>query len=233
MHMPALDSRLCGRAFATCQPGRQRAARAAAAAHATSRPEPGGFTRREAAALVLSALALAVPAEAGATAAPALEDVTPPVAPAGPLSARCAAPQPNTSALRQRCLRGFRQRPSQPPPRSRHVSFQKNLTSEWRLPPCREEAVAGVYDRANRSIINVFDISLQGRGASGPSSVEQPEGNGSGVVWDAAGHAGRAGYQSVLFSAPPRGLNLARHSYSNPCTPSDTQSPTGTSWPAC
>jgi S1-C subfamily serine protease len=52
----------------------------------------------------------------------------------------------------------------------------------------REQAVVDVFQRCNRGVANIFDITLAGRGLSGPQGVDAPEGNGSGFVWDAAGH---------------------------------------------
>lgn len=43
---------------------------------------------------------------------------------------------------------------------------------------CREQQIIGVFSRAARSAVNVFDVALQGRGPS--QVVDVPEGNGSG-----------------------------------------------------
>ena len=53
--------------------------------------------------------------------------------------------------------------------------------------PAREQAVVDVFERCAASVASVFDVALQGRPASA-LDAEVPEGNGSGVVWDAAGH---------------------------------------------
>lgn len=54
------------------------------------------------------------------------------------------------------------------------------------LPP-REQAVVDVFERATLSVVNVFDVALQGR-AGNALDAEVPEGNGSGVVWDDEGN---------------------------------------------
>lgn len=52
----------------------------------------------------------------------------------------------------------------------------------------REQQVADTFARCNPSVATIFDVTLSGRIPSGPGSVEQAEGNGSGFVFDAAGH---------------------------------------------
>ncbi|KAG2449040.1 hypothetical protein HYH02_005791 [Chlamydomonas schloesseri] len=54
------------------------------------------------------------------------------------------------------------------------------------LPP-REAAIVSAFERANYSIVNVVDILLPGRAAANPE-VDIPEGNGTGLIWDAEGH---------------------------------------------
>ncbi|KAI8465432.1 MAG: putative protease degQ precursor [Monoraphidium minutum] len=53
--------------------------------------------------------------------------------------------------------------------------------------PAREQAIVDVFDATTYSVVNVFDVALQGRPASA-LDVETPEGNGSGVIWDADGN---------------------------------------------
>lgn len=62
-----------------------------------------------------------------------LQDVTPPIAPAGPL-------------------------------------------------PAAEQAMIDVFERSTYSVVNIFDISLQG--ASVQATADVPEGNGSGFIYD-------------------------------------------------
>ncbi|PSC76877.1 protease Do-like chloroplastic isoform X1 [Micractinium conductrix] len=53
----------------------------------------------------------------------------------------------------------------------------------------RESAIADIYDRTAPSIANVYDVTLRMVSqAGGPQAVEQPEGNGSGFVWDTDGN---------------------------------------------
>lgn len=72
------------------------------------------------------------PVEASARAL-TLQDVTPPIAPAGPL-------------------------------------------------PAAEQAMIDVFERSTYSVVNIFDISLQG--ASVQAAADVPEGNGSGFIYD-------------------------------------------------
>lgn len=95
-------------------------------------------TRREAHLAATLGLVAALGRPAGA-AAVTVEEATPPVAPAGPLSDR-------------------------------------------------EEALVSLYARVSPSVVNIYDFTLQGRVQAGPQSVEQPEGNGTGFVYDARGH---------------------------------------------
>lgn len=52
----------------------------------------------------------------------------------------------------------------------------------------REQAVVDVFERSNPGVVTVFDSTLPGRVPTGPAGIEQAEGNGSGFVWDSAGH---------------------------------------------
>ncbi|KAL3159581.1 hypothetical protein ABBQ38_009994 [Trebouxia sp. C0009 RCD-2024] len=51
----------------------------------------------------------------------------------------------------------------------------------------REEAIIDIFERNTNSVANVFDITLQG-GARRSGTVDTPEGNGTGFVWDSEGH---------------------------------------------
>lgn len=44
--------------------------------------------------------------------------------------------------------------------------------------------MADIYDRVSPSVANIYDITQRSMGAGGAAAVEQPEGNGSGFVWD-------------------------------------------------
>jgi len=52
----------------------------------------------------------------------------------------------------------------------------------------REAAVVEAFERNTYSVVNIVDVTLVGRAGSFEGSVEIPEGNGSGVVWDDAGN---------------------------------------------
>ncbi|KAK9867103.1 hypothetical protein WJX84_002755 [Apatococcus fuscideae] len=52
----------------------------------------------------------------------------------------------------------------------------------------REQAIIKVFDQNTYSVVNVFDLTLQGNSRSQASNVETPEGNGTGFVWDKEGH---------------------------------------------
>lgn len=45
-----------------------------------------------------------------------------------------------------------------------------------------------MYDRAAPSVALIYDITMRTTGPGGPQAVEQPEGNGSGWVFDGEGH---------------------------------------------
>jgi S1-C subfamily serine protease len=71
------------------------------------------------------------------------------------------------------------------------------LTLEEATPPivpsganltAQEQHIVDVVARCNQSVVTIFDASLPRRVMTGPASVEQPEGNGSGIVWDDEGH---------------------------------------------
>ena len=52
----------------------------------------------------------------------------------------------------------------------------------------REQLVTDVFARTNPGVVTFFDATLPISPPSGPAAVEQPEGNGSGFVWDSQGH---------------------------------------------
>jgi len=52
----------------------------------------------------------------------------------------------------------------------------------------REQQIVDIFDRCNPSVVNIYDSTLSGRLNSGPTGVEQPEGNGSGFIFDTSGH---------------------------------------------
>ena len=53
--------------------------------------------------------------------------------------------------------------------------------------------MADVYARVAPSVALVYDITLRTTQIGGPAAVEQPEGNGSGFVWDTGGGGWGAG----------------------------------------
>jgi len=44
--------------------------------------------------------------------------------------------------------------------------------------------VADVYERVAPSVANIYDITVRVLQTGGPQAIEQPEGNGTGFVWD-------------------------------------------------
>lgn len=50
-----------------------------------------------------------------------------------------------------------------------------------------EQAIIDVFDSATRSVVNIFDLSLQGRNPQ-VQVADVPEGNGSGFIWSTEGH---------------------------------------------
>lgn len=44
-----------------------------------------------------------------------------------------------------------------------------------------------LFERSTYSVANIFDVTLRPQ-ANMTGSVEVPEGNGSGIVWDSDGH---------------------------------------------
>ena len=176
-----------------CSTSRQRCvvAKAAGGPNQPAPPLPP-LTRRGAGALLGSLLLAPGLASTSAPAAAALtlEDVTPAVAPPQALTARCGrrrlaaraggavggsvataacAPSLLVLACLLACL----------------LALHTFITS---TPTCRESAIADIYDRTAPSIANVYDVTLRMVSqAGGPQAVEQPEGNGSGFVWDTGG----------------------------------------------
>ncbi|KAK9805437.1 hypothetical protein WJX73_006736 [Symbiochloris irregularis] len=110
--------------------------RAEACDQSTADAQPAAFERRSLLAAALCTQILEVQQQHPA-AAYALQDVTPAVAPASPLTAR-------------------------------------------------EQAIIDIFERVAPAVVNVFDIGLQGGGRS--LSVDAPEGNGTGFIWDSEGH---------------------------------------------
>ncbi|GAQ79514.1 hypothetical protein KFL_000320130 [Klebsormidium nitens] len=60
------------------------------------------------------------------------------------------------------------------------------ITPAGKLPPS-EEATVQLFERSTYSVANIFDVTLRPQ-ANMTGSVEVPEGNGSGIVWDSDGH---------------------------------------------
>jgi S1-C subfamily serine protease len=52
----------------------------------------------------------------------------------------------------------------------------------------REQVITDVFARSNPAVVTIFDATVPGRTQSGPAAIEQPEGNGSGFVFDTQGH---------------------------------------------
>lgn len=50
-----------------------------------------------------------------------------------------------------------------------------------------EQAIIEVFESANRSVVNIFDLSLQGRSPQ-VQVADVPEGNGSGFIWSTDGY---------------------------------------------
>lgn len=50
-----------------------------------------------------------------------------------------------------------------------------------------EQAIIDVFDSATRSVVNIFDLSLQGRNPQ-VQVADVPEGNGSGFIWNTEGY---------------------------------------------
>eukprot|EP00882_Tetradesmus_deserticola_P033829 GHRQ01038678.1.p1 GENE.GHRQ01038678.1~~GHRQ01038678.1.p1 ORF type:complete len:222 (+),score=55.30 GHRQ01038678.1:112-777(+) len=52
----------------------------------------------------------------------------------------------------------------------------------------RETAIINIFENSSLAVGNVFDVTLLGRATSTIPEADVPEGNGSGIVWDADGH---------------------------------------------
>lgn len=50
-----------------------------------------------------------------------------------------------------------------------------------------EAAIVDVYERSTFAVVNIIDVTLQGRGPR-TAEVDVPEGNGSGIIWDKDGN---------------------------------------------
>ncbi|PRW59774.1 protease Do-like chloroplastic isoform X1 [Chlorella sorokiniana] len=144
--MASLCSASCQAWCPSTAPTRRSAAVAAASSGAQQQgaappppPLPPAAASQGRRALLSSALLAPLVLASGPSSALTIEEVTPPVVPASPLTAR-------------------------------------------------EAAVADIYDRVAPSVALVYDITLRSTGPGGPQAVEQPEGNGSGFVWDKDGH---------------------------------------------
>lgn len=78
------------------------------------------------------------------------------------------------------------------------------------LPPAEERTVE-LFERNTYSVVNIFDVSLRPQ-VNMTGSVEVPEGNGSGFIWDEEGHI-VTNYHvigSSLARNPPLGQVVAR-----------------------
>lgn len=62
--------------------------------------------------------------------------------------------------------------------------------------------MADIYDRVAPSVALVYDITLRSTGPGGPQAVEQPEGNGSGFVWDKGRCGGRRSLLGLAVLLP-------------------------------
>ncbi|MEW5302865.1 MAG: hypothetical protein WDW36_005606 [Sanguina aurantia] len=70
----------------------------------------------------------------------------------------------------------------------------------------RESAIISIFETNTYSVVNVFDVTLQGRSLS---EVDIPEGNGTGVVWNETGdivtnyHVLENVFKSLRLPTPP------------------------------
>lgn len=62
--------------------------------------------------------------------------------------------------------------------------------------------MADIYDGVAPSVALVYDITLRSTGPGGPQAVEQPEGNGSGFVWDKGQCGGRPSLLGLAVLLP-------------------------------
>jgi S1-C subfamily serine protease len=65
--------------------------------------------------------------------------------------------------------------------------FAPTIASSGPLTP-REQVITDVFARSNPAVVTIFDATVPGRVQSGPAAIEQPEGNGSGFIYDTQGH---------------------------------------------
>lgn len=54
------------------------------------------------------------------------------------------------------------------------------------LPP-NEERLVNLFEKTTYSVVNIFDVTLRAQ-VNLTGSIEVPEGNGSGIIWDDSGH---------------------------------------------
>ncbi|CAG9465552.1 unnamed protein product [Pedinophyceae sp. YPF-701] len=75
------------------------------------------------------------------------------------------------------------------PPRSSAVTLEEATREPVPAAPLSqsERALIDVFERCNNSIVNIIDVTLQGRAAP-QQAVEVAEGNGTGCIWDQEGH---------------------------------------------
>lgn len=74
--------------------------------------------------------------------------------------------------------------------------------------------MAAVYERVAPAVANIFDVTLRLPAAGGPQAIEQPEGNGSGFVWDegAAARGLEGSLQCRLRPSPGLPSKALKHS---------------------
>ncbi|KAG0582626.1 hypothetical protein KC19_3G073600 [Ceratodon purpureus] len=85
-----------------------------------------------------------------------------------------------------------------------------SVTPAGTLPPAEERTVE-LFERNTYSVVNIFDVTLRPQ-VNMTGSVEVPEGNGSGFIWDEEGHI-VTNYHvigSSLARNPPLGQVVAR-----------------------
>jgi S1-C subfamily serine protease len=67
------------------------------------------------------------------------------------------------------------------------ADFAPTIAPAGPLTP-REQLITDIFARSNPAVVTIFDATVPGRAQSGPAAIEQPEGNGSGFVYDTQGH---------------------------------------------
>jgi len=78
-----------------------------------------------------------------------------------------------------------------------------------------EQRVAEVFERCNQSVVNIFDATVAGRIAVRSNSLEIPEGNGSGFVFDEDGHI-ITNYHVLGRALDALGSRAAKQGYGKP-----------------